>query len=574
MRVHAFGANNRLVCPMNYAHACDAIEEAVFFDPVIEGSERALSSGVEVFSMPSISEVVDIIQSAKESLAISFYRIQESRVISAIKKAAQRGVKIQLMMNDYRLSDSPFHVSDRIPSTVKKLMGNKIAEMAFANEKNITVRFPDKHRYALSHQKYMVIDNNRVVVSTLNLNESGFVAKNLLAVIKNNPEVTHYFSKWFAKDFMRENVAIARPQSVLVAPGNYYVQTGKIIRQAGKTLDMMYPALSDRDLCSCIMDSMRETTSVRVITSSNVFGKTVVNDDMIACLRMLYGSGHVEIRLLNKPAYAHAKVLLADVNSTSGIAAIGSAAFMGQSYFQSQEAGVLISAPESLNEIAKFYDDSWRLATPMDQAAYEKELSILRDGNQSFAIHNANRSGSNRSPGAAMENQGASSLSYEIKQGLLLGIASGFTRTLMSGCAATRSYSLLVNPVFFALNALTRGVSFRAAAGLFVLGSCQSKLALPAHLQLIIGAVMVVAISHYQKQSCGITLIELLPLIVSALSAEAGRRVGNRAGQAFLSLSKNAMVFFCNKNVPSELGRVPKVAKRLVASPVSSMARR
>jgi hypothetical protein len=322
------------------------------------------------------------------------------------------------------------------------------------------------------------------------------------------------------------------------------------------------------------MDSMRETTSVRVITSSNVFGKTVVNDDMIACLRMLYGSGHVEIRLLNKPAYAHAKVLLADVNSTSGIAAIGSAAFMGQSYFQSQEAGVLISAPESLNEIAKFYDDSWRLATPMDQAAYEKELSILRDGNQSFAIHNANRSGSNRSPGAAMENQGASSLSYEIKQGLLLGIASGFTRTLMSGCAATRSYSLLVNPVFFALNALTRGVSFRAAAGLFVLGSCQSKLALPAHLQLIIGAVMVVAISHYQKQSCGITLIELLPLIVSALSAEAGRRVGNRAGQAFLSLSKNAMVFFCNKNVPSELGRVPKVAKRLVASPVSSMARR
>jgi phosphatidylserine/phosphatidylglycerophosphate/cardiolipin synthase-like enzyme len=147
----------------------------------------------------SLKEITQLIRSAKDSILIEqlyFYeRIgsEKNSLLEELLEAKERGVKIKVLLNfnpDY--SRWGMDTNDQNQATVDFLLENGIeARLLYTNSTPLTNL----------HNKAMIVDSEKVLLSSINFNANGLLKNREVGVIIQNGEVSIYFEQVFNYDW-------------------------------------------------------------------------------------------------------------------------------------------------------------------------------------------------------------------------------------------------------------------------------------------------------------------------------------------------------------------------------------
>jgi len=175
----------------------------------------------------SMSEatIKDMIRSAEESIYVQQYYIRhweskENPYLEAIKEAAERGIKVRIMLDStwYHMEGNG---NDQI---VKELNG-------FARKEEVDLEARSLSRFKgllKSHNKGMIVDQDTVLISTINWNANSPLQNREVGVIIENEDIGEYYSNIFLEDWKDHIAPIADAgRDRVVAAGEEVTLTGK-----------------------------------------------------------------------------------------------------------------------------------------------------------------------------------------------------------------------------------------------------------------------------------------------------------------------------------------------------------
>ena len=328
----------------------------------------------------SVTALLDLFDKAERKILISFYRIDDERVTQKIIETARRGIQIKVLMN-HPFPDSndincpqSFKPHKSIPFTTSKLIKNQLTFDLFNKESNIVVGFTNTCRHFLSHQKFMVIDGKIALISTGNLNSSGFHNRNFSLVFKDS-ETVKFLTTLFDLDFMQSEMKtlLADPKLAAVPsalglsgyqpplPSSYLLKTHARIHSAKESIYVYQPSLSDVSICELL--ASKSNIKIKILTSRHVFDKNEMEkNDVLDCISMLQKQENIEIKYLDEPFYYHAKVLIIDPFLESQEVLIGSMNWFHEALFFSRELGVFTKNKKTIKAILDTFNEDWAIS--------------------------------------------------------------------------------------------------------------------------------------------------------------------------------------------------------------------
>ncbi|MFW6065064.1 MAG: phospholipase D-like domain-containing protein [Candidatus Natronoplasma sp.] len=175
----------------------------------------------------SMSEatIKDMIRSAEESIYVQQYYIRhweskENPYLEAVKEAAERGIKVKIM-----LDSTWYHKEDNGNDQIVKELNEFARKEEIELEARSLSRFKDLVK---SHNKGMIVDQNTVLVSSINWNANSPLQNREVGVIVENEDIGEYYSNIFLEDWKDHIVPIAD------AGRDRVVEAGEEITLSGK----------------------------------------------------------------------------------------------------------------------------------------------------------------------------------------------------------------------------------------------------------------------------------------------------------------------------------------------------
>lgn len=152
-----------------------------FFGSVYLG-DAVIDDTDTVFSPDEGQEIIDFIDSAKESIDIEVYVFTSRDVVDALERARRRGVSIRIILE-------------------KEVIGNDNDEIfAELASKGYNVRFASRS-YQLTHSKFIIIDGKAVLVGSHNLSNSALFKNREASIITRDGESVSEFIRVFETDW-------------------------------------------------------------------------------------------------------------------------------------------------------------------------------------------------------------------------------------------------------------------------------------------------------------------------------------------------------------------------------------
>lgn len=136
------------------------------------------------FSPESGNEVITFIDAARQSLDIEMYVFTSDEVLSALKRASDRGVKIRLILEK------------RVATGENAKNYNELR--AYGAD----VRWASRS-YALTHAKFIIADDSRVLVGSHNFSGNAMYENREASVIVQATNIVNDFARVFEEDWIK-----------------------------------------------------------------------------------------------------------------------------------------------------------------------------------------------------------------------------------------------------------------------------------------------------------------------------------------------------------------------------------
>lgn len=335
------------------------------------------------------SPIFKLIQSAKKSLAIEIYEIENTRVQDAILKAMDRGVKVRIIQESEAVGSS-CPVFDRIyagdtqecksqKSFVQKVRSKGGFYTPFAYQQFCS----DSQYRCLEHGKMILVDDEKAMISTGNFNSSNLcdpkgvpldkgpvkpsgelsTCNRDYTIVSTDPNVVATLSAVFDSDFkgsaydLNKILKTKAAQKVTVSPYslNPLIQ---FIRSAKKSILVENQYLKNTEMNAELMAASKRGVKVYlVVNSACVFGKPddYVTEQWKTTFKAFDQAGVKtrtftrQVKINGYNGYLHSKAIVVD-----GVRAwVGSVNGSTQALTQNREYGIFLS---DANEVAKLSD--------------------------------------------------------------------------------------------------------------------------------------------------------------------------------------------------------------------------
>ncbi|MFW6142539.1 MAG: phospholipase D-like domain-containing protein [Candidatus Saliniplasma sp.] len=165
---------------------------------------------VEPVISPDTSKkgIIDMINSAEESIYVQQFYIrqwgyEENPFISNIIKRAKEGVEVKILLDStwYNLGDYTNGTgNDDYVEELRDISRNKGVDL---EAKLIS----DEHGLSKVHNKGMIVDETKVLVSSINWNSNSVLQNREVGVIIDNNDIGEYFSDIFLSDWRDDTTA-------------------------------------------------------------------------------------------------------------------------------------------------------------------------------------------------------------------------------------------------------------------------------------------------------------------------------------------------------------------------------
>ena len=330
--------------------------------------------------------IFPLLQSARSSIDIEIYEIQDTRVQNIILTAMDRGVKVRVIQESEAVGSNctifdKASADDAPECAIQKQFVQKVQAKGGYYVPYAYQQFCSGNgQYrCLEHGKIILVDHQRALISTGNFNPTNLCDAQGVAdgtplttcnrdysVVSADPNVVATLTNVFNADFKSKAydlASILRSSSsrVTVSPFSL-TPILQLINSARKSIIIENQYLKDPNMNAALIAAARRGVNVYLIVSSAcAFGKPDPQQDAsaIAHWKTTYTSfdqAGIKTRIFTKQisvnglnGYLHAKAILVD----GGLAWVGSVNGSTQALTENREFGIFLNDPAQTAKLAK-----------------------------------------------------------------------------------------------------------------------------------------------------------------------------------------------------------------------------
>jgi len=266
--------------------------------------------------------IIDAIDNAKESVDMEVYILSDSKIISALINAKDRGVIVRVI-----LEESPY-----LGYGANKEAKNKLAHYG------VDVKWSNRV-YRFTHSKFFVTDEVNGYILTLNLSKSAFTKNREFGVIIRDPISVGELKKIFQADWDRKPYK-ATESPLVVSPENARIKLEALIGSAEKEILVYAEVMNDPAFEKLLVAKAQSAVLVCVILADP---KDI---DSNADAYERFSDSKIQVSICSTP-FTHAKAILVD----DSVAYIGSINFSTTSMDKNREVGIIVSSPDVISKL-------------------------------------------------------------------------------------------------------------------------------------------------------------------------------------------------------------------------------
>lgn len=294
---------------------------ACFSDPV---------TGLIVEPNQREQPIIEAIDHAQHAIDLVMYGFTDRKIRSAMLNAEKRGVSIRII-----LEKEPYLSAGENDRTLR----------LFQN-KHIPIKQGGR-RFALTHQKTLIIDGKQAWIMTMNFTRSAFTdQRNFAALVTQQTDVSE-IETIFNQDWQNKDMPTDFEPNLVWSPINSRSVINHLILQAQDSLEIYAPELDDYQIIGSLALAARHGVKITVIMPAP---QNNTPQPKLNYLRQ-HGVKVVFSQTLN----IHAKLVLADSGKPDQAAYLGSANLTSSSLDKNRELGIIIKNPIILAKIHKVF---------------------------------------------------------------------------------------------------------------------------------------------------------------------------------------------------------------------------
>ena len=261
--------------------------------------------------------VIPVIQSAKRSVDLSMYELEDSAIESALIAKAKTGVRVRVLLNlDYTGTRA-----------------NTPAMQAFAGTK-VQVHWAPANQ--IFHAKYLVIDGTSGWIGTGNFTPQYYSSSRDVWVLTTTASQVAAMAGTFQHDFSGAVNQLVRGPNIVWSPGSAPTLVS-VINTARHTLWVENEEMKNTTIQSALAAAAHRGVVVHVTMTQS--------SSWTAALTVLATAGVKVVTHSSSQLYIHAKLICADCSARGGELFLGSENFSTYSLDYNRELGIITTSP-------------------------------------------------------------------------------------------------------------------------------------------------------------------------------------------------------------------------------------
>jgi cardiolipin synthase A/B len=280
------------------------------------------------------SPVYRLVRSARHSIDMTMYELEDTTAENALAAAARRGVAVRVVLDQREKS------------------ANSAADRYLAAHRvKVTWSSP---RFEYTHQKTVVIDHSAAVIMTANLTRKYYATSRDFLVIDKVPADISAITRVFSADFAHRAIRPGDGRDLVWSPTDSQRQLLALIGGARSSLRIYSEEMGDSTVVDALIRAARRGVDVRVC-GENSYGEY---DSDFARL----AQAGVHISYFSSPSgfYIHAKVVEADYGTRRARMFVGSENFSSTSLNRNRELGLIMRDHATMAAMARTFAADFR----------------------------------------------------------------------------------------------------------------------------------------------------------------------------------------------------------------------
>jgi len=282
-----------------------------------------------------MGEIYSLIASARHTVDLTMYELEDTQAEDVLAADAERGVDVRVILNSaYTSSDND-------------------AAFAYLQAHAVHVRWASS-RYALTHQKTLVIDTTVSLVMTLNWTSRYYYDTRDVAVIDRSPADIAAIQATFNADY--DGAAITPPfgADLVWSPTDAQEKLLSLINGATSSLRIYSEEMGDTTVENALIKAAKRGVDVQVC------GENEDGEYDSAYAKLARAGIHISYYSSSTGFYIHGKVIEADYGTSHAKVFVGSENFSSTSLNDNRELGLIISNHAVLSAIASTFAADFR----------------------------------------------------------------------------------------------------------------------------------------------------------------------------------------------------------------------
>ena len=264
-----------------------------------------------------VGPVYDLLRSARHSVELEIYELEDDQATAMLAADARRGVRVRVLLNQHVVG----HYNQ--------------PAFSYLQAHGVAVRWAPA-RFDFTHEKAIVVDGRRAAVMSMNLTARYYADTRDFVVLDSRRADVTAIAATFARDWAGGGPA-SSPAGLLWSPGAQDALVG-LIDSARHRLLVENEEMNDDAVTNALLAAARRGVNVEVVMTRQ--------RDWYGVFTTLARAG-VDVRTYasSAPLYIHAKAIVADPGGARARAFVGSQNFSSTSLLYNRELGIVTARP-------------------------------------------------------------------------------------------------------------------------------------------------------------------------------------------------------------------------------------
>ena len=269
--------------------------------------------------------IYTLVSSARRWVDLTMYELEDTHAEQLLAADADRGVDVRVILN-------AAYTGSANDSAFAYLHGHGV---------HVTWAGP---RYALTHQKTLVVDGLVAAIMTLNWTSRYYADTRDVAVIDRAPEDVSAIATTFDADYGGAQVDPPAGADLVWSPTTSLPDLLGLINGATHELDVENEEMANAEVTAAIPAAARRGVNVELCMTDSSSWATAFGELVAAGV-------HVRLYSPDAALYIHAKVIVRDPGARDEEAFVGSQNFSTESLRYNRELGIVLDGASLIDQL-------------------------------------------------------------------------------------------------------------------------------------------------------------------------------------------------------------------------------